>query len=459
MSPRYLKISEFSRLINDTLEQFVGESFFEGELQEVTVSANGHLYCSIKDENSSLSIVMWASAVRSLKFKVEKGISVRCRGKPNLYSKTGRMQVVVSQMELAGEGLLAQRFEQLRKKLEAEGLFDKERKRPLPYLPKSIGIVSSAGGAAIHDIMIRLQSRMPQIPVYLIDVRVQGEGSVKEIAAALKYFSDTQLVDVIICGRGGGSLQDLWSFNEEEVVRAIFASKVPVISAVGHEVDITLSDLAADVRAPTPTAAAEMVVPNRSDLQRMLVDYERRLLDYSRWLMPKYQEFDELNARFGRAVQGKIENFRYQLEVLKSRVLGQSPQRILAGEQHKISLFENRLCQSVLQKISSGRGVLDRAESKLSIKSAFDSLSALSNQLKISEQKLKHAGQQQVSALAGRINLANGRLEALNPDKVLRRGYSVAMKNGKVVPSSRQLKSGEDLTVKFFDGAVETVIK
>ena len=204
MTEKYIKISQLARLLNDTLEMYVGESFFEGELQEITRATSGHLYCTIKDELSSLSIVLWATSVRQLKFKPEKGMLVRCQGKPNVYLKTGRLQLVVSKMEPAGEGALQQKFDQLRAKLTAEGLFAVERKRAIPFLPSAIGLVTSAQGAVVHDIMTRLKERMPHIPVFLVDVRVQGEGAAQEIASAVKFLGDSEKVDVIICARGGG---------------------------------------------------------------------------------------------------------------------------------------------------------------------------------------------------------------------------------------------------------------
>lgn len=428
----YLSISELSRLLNDTLETYVGESLFEGELQELTRAASGHLYCTIKDELSCLSIVLWSSAVRQLKFKPEKGMLVRCLGKPNIYSKTGRLQVIVVSMELAGEGALQKKFEELRKKLEAEGLFAPERKRRIPYLPKAIGLITSAKGAALHDIMTRLSERMPHIPVYLVDVRVQGEGAALEIAAAIQFLSSSGHVDVIICGRGGGSLQDLWAFNEEAVVRAIFASLVPVISAVGHEVDVTLADLVADLRAPTPTAAAEMVVPRRSELVRILPEFDRRLLDYSRWLMPKVQELDETFARLERALSRQVEGARYRTNLLEGRLQTVSPRNLLEMQKLRIAKMAARLDSAV------GR----------------HKLQVFSERLQTLHSMLNSRTLARLEKCKSQVARARSTLEALNPSSVLQRGFSITRKNGEVVVSQKQVRSGDKLAIQVSDGTI-----
>jgi exodeoxyribonuclease VII large subunit len=413
-SNSYLRISELASLLNDTLEIYVGERFFEGELQEITRATSGHLYCSIKDELSSLSIVLWASSARQLKFKPEKGQLVRCVGKPNVYNKSGRLQVIVSKMEPAGDGALAQKFEELRKKLSEEGLFALERKRAIPFLPKAIGIVSSAQGAAIHDIMTRLQERMPQVPVYLVDVRVQGEGAAKEIAEGIKFFNEQGQVDVIICGRGGGSLQDLWAFNEEVVVRAIFSSRIPVISAVGHEPDTTLADLVADLRAPTPTAAAEMVVPRRVELLRILSELDRRLRDYERWLMPKSQQLDELSLSLAHGAKNRLQNLNLKLEVLNG---------------------------------------------KINLLNPVNQLNLQNSKLKQGEQRFFNSAQRYCDQKRASLKAFVAKLEALNPSSILERGYSITRSQNHVVTSSSQLLPEVAVEIQFRDGFVKAKVQ
>ena len=262
----YLSISELTKQFNAVLKGEFPSVAFRGEISQCYVSASGHMYLSIKDEQSLISTVLWKSTVARLTFRPAEGVEVCCIGSPTIYSGSGKFQVVISRMEEAGEGLLRKRFLELKAKLEKEGFFDASRKRPLPFFPERIGIVTSKSGAAIADMMKKIRERMPSTEVYLYDARVQGRGSVEDIVEGIEYFQTNCNVEVIIVGRGGGSLEDLWSFNEEKVVRAIFSSRIPVISAVGHEVDTSLSDLAADVRAPTPTAAGEMVVPKKEEL-------------------------------------------------------------------------------------------------------------------------------------------------------------------------------------------------
>jgi len=459
MPDKYLKISQLARLLNDTLELYVGESFFEGELQEITRASSGHLYCTIKDELSALSIVLWASSARQLKFTPERGLLVRCQGRPSLYPKTGRLQVVVSKMELAGEGALAQKFEELKKKLSNEGLFSQERKRPIPFLPKAIGLITSQQGAVVHDIMTRLRDRMPNIPVYLLDVRVQGEGAPQEIAAAIKYFSDSDLVDVIICGRGGGSLQDLWSFNEELVVRAIFGSRIPIISAVGHEVDITLADLVADVRAPTPTAAAEIVVPKREELFRILAEIQRRLSDYPRWLMPKMQELDESYASLARAIQRQAEGLRLRFEVVTGRLRLLSPHRLVELEISKLSKLQARMQAALTLRLERSKSETDRLGSKLDPARRLDALTLQREKLERVRVQLGSLISNSLENRKNRMLNFSSKLQALNPSSILQRGYSITRQDGKVLSSVENAKLGQDLAIQLRDGTISAQVK
>lgn len=459
MLEKYLKISQLARLLNDTLESHVGEAFFEGELQEITNASSGHVYCTIKDDLSALSIVLWASAARRLKFRPTKGMLVRCQGIPNVYPKSGRLQLIVSKMEPAGEGALQQKFEELRRKLAEEGLFATERKRAIPFLPKSIGLVTSSQGAALHDIMARLRVRMPHIQVYLLDVRVQGEGAAAEIAKAISYFSATRIAEVIICGRGGGSLQDLWAFNEEVVVRAIFASSVPVISAVGHETDTSLADLVADLRAPTPTAAAEMVVPNRQELSRMIAELDRRISDYRRWLMPKAQELDETFAALTRAAIRQLEAVGFKLNMLAGRIQSLQPQKLLELEASRLSKYESRLRSTMLLTIEQRRRHLQELDSRLnpahrlqSVLFECERLSGLAARLKVAAQNLY---QEKRSVF---VNVGS-KLEALSPHSVLQRGYSIARIGEIIVKSTKSVRPGDELTVQVSDGTIGTSVK
>jgi exodeoxyribonuclease VII large subunit len=276
---RIYTVSELAREVRAHLEDSFGLVRVVGEISSLSVAASGHAYFSLKDPDASLPAVMFRGAIARIGGEVPaEGTEVECLGRMTLYEPRGRTQLVVEWMVPRGAGALGLKFLELKDRLSAQGLFDPERKRPLPLLPESIGIVTSPTGAAVRDILRVLARRFPSVPVLICPVRVQGEGAAEEIAAAIRRMGDGRHCDVLIAGRGGGSLEDLWAFNQEIVVRAVVASRVPVISAVGHEVDLVLSDLAADVRAPTPTAAAELVVPDRGELLEHVGELAKDLL-------------------------------------------------------------------------------------------------------------------------------------------------------------------------------------
>jgi exodeoxyribonuclease VII large subunit len=336
---RVYTVSELAREVRAHLEDEFGMVRVVGEISSLSVAASGHAYFSLKDPDASLPAVMFRGAITRIGGEVPpEGTEVECLGRMTLYEPRGRTQLVVEFMVPRGAGALGLKFLQLKEKLSAEGLFDPERKRPLPLLPESIGIVTSPTGAAVRDILKVLARRFPSIPVLICPVRVQGEGAAEEIAAAIGKMGDGQHCDVLIAGRGGGSLEDLWAFNEEIVVRAVVASKVPVISAVGHEVDLVLSDLAADVRAPTPTAAAEMVVPDRrelvdhidelaKDLLRImkleLSTSRRRLLETTGRIRDPRRVLDAYRLRLDDAQRTAIARITLEVERRRTRLQGQ----------------------------------------------------------------------------------------------------------------------------------------
>jgi exodeoxyribonuclease VII large subunit len=336
---RVYTVSELAREVRAHLEEEFGMVRVVGEISSLSVAASGHAYFSLKDPDASLPAVMFRGAITRIGGQVPaEGTEVECLGRMTLYEPRGRTQLMVEFMVPRGAGALGLKFLQLKEKLSAEGLFDPERKRPLPLLPESIGIVTSPTGAAVRDILKVLARRFPSIPVLICPVRVQGEGAAEEIAAAIEKMGDGQHCDVLIAGRGGGSLEDLWAFNEEIVVRAVVASKVPVISAVGHEVDLVLSDLAADVRAPTPTAAAELVVPDRGelldhvdelakDLLRImkleLSTARHRLLDTASRIRDPRRVLDAYRLRLDDAQRTAITRITLEVERRRTRLQGQ----------------------------------------------------------------------------------------------------------------------------------------
>jgi len=283
---RFFTISELNQIIKGTLEQELDGLWVVGEVSNFRVPPSGHYYFTLKDDKSQISAVMFRRQGLGLAFAPENGMEILCFGKVSLYPVRGDLQLYVENMEPRGQGALYLAFEQLKKRLSAEGLFAEERKKALPFLPASIGIVTSEKGAALRDMLRIIGDRYPDRRIVVRPVKVQGEGAAEEIASGITALGGSGQVDVIIVGRGGGSLEDLWAFNEEIVARSIFASPVPVISAVGHEIDFTIADFVADLRAPTPTAAAEVVVPRKSELVDQVMDLEEQLLQ---WMQRKLE--------------------------------------------------------------------------------------------------------------------------------------------------------------------------
>jgi len=272
-----LTVSELTREIKDILEMQFADILVEGEISNLKVPPSGHIYFTLKDDLSQIRVVLFKNQARSLRFSPEDGLHVICRGRVSLYEKRGEYQLILEEMEPKGIGALQLAFLQLKERLEKEGFFDSSRKRPIPMVPQKIGIVTSPTGAVIRDMLQIIERRFENVHLLLYPVRVQGEGAASEIAKGIEYFNEQMEVDVIIVARGGGSLEDLWAFNEEEVARAIFYSQIPILSAVGHETDYTISDFVADVRAPTPSAAAELVVKDKRDVKNTLQFLEVRL--------------------------------------------------------------------------------------------------------------------------------------------------------------------------------------
>ncbi|UCE67837.1 MAG: exodeoxyribonuclease VII large subunit [Candidatus Zixiibacteriota bacterium] len=311
MPDKIYSISELTREIKAILEVSFLKVWVEGEISNYTHHSSGHRYFTLKDQNAQIRCVMWKWMGKHLFFEPQDGIKVKAGGQVTVYEKSGQYQLVVSSMQPAGIGELELSFQQLRKKLSEEGLFDPEHKKPLPEFPETIGIVTSPTGAAIRDILNIIRRRAPWVKILLWPVLVQGEGAAAQISHAIKRFNELDNVELLIVGRGGGSLEDLWAFNEEEVARAIFESKIPVISAVGHEIDFSISDFVADLRAPTPSAAAEIAVPDGDGLLSRIAGYASDLFTISRSVIDdSSRQLAEVSARYG---------FRKPMEMIVQR--------------------------------------------------------------------------------------------------------------------------------------------
>jgi len=347
----FLTVSELNQLVKGTLEGELNALWVVGEISNFRVPPSGHYYFTLKDDKSQIAAVMFRRQGVSLPFVPENGMQVLCLGRVSLYTVRGDLQLYVESMEPMGHGALYLAFEQLKKRLAEEGLFAPQRKRALPFLPESIGIVTSEKGAAIHDMARILADRFPDRRIVVCPVRVQGKGAAEEVAAGITDLAHSGNVDVIIVGRGGGSLEDLWAFNEEVVARAIFASPVPVLSAVGHEIDFTIADFVADQRAPTPTAAAEMVVPRKAELVQQLAGLQdqlsraveftiesskdvlagllKRLADPGRRLREHQQRLDELSVDLLRGFQSRLRQLSDRLTRDAGRLDALSPLAVL----------------------------------------------------------------------------------------------------------------------------------
>jgi exodeoxyribonuclease VII large subunit len=399
-------VSTVVRGAGRVLDREVGTIWVEGETTSVSRSARGPIYFCLKDSNAQLPAVLWARDARALRFRMEDGLHLRCRGRLDIYQASGKFQMIVGMAEPAGLGAEALRLEQLKQTLAAEGLFDPARKRPLPRLPRRIGVVTSRSGAAVRDIVRAVQRRYP-VPILIADTRVQGQTAPKSIAKAIADICTTD-VDVVIIGRGGGSAADLEAFNHEAVVRAVAACSVPTISAVGHEVDISLTDLVADVRAATPTMAGEMAVPVLADLAAALRKEEQRLdRELGIHLRQARQDLDRADTALEVAVGAALTGRRHHLGELRRRLEGQHPRSQLIARRGELRELEGR-ASSVLTRRMDGAA------------RSFGELTA--------------------------------RLESLSPLSVLSRGYALATSGGHVVTDAAALNEGDALEVRLARG-------
>ena len=366
-----LTVSELNDIIRDRLETGLDALWVAGELSNVRFAPSGHVYFTLKDSESQIAAVLFRRNAERLRFRLEDGMEVVCSGRVGLYTVRGVLQFYAVEVEARGKGALTVAFEQLKKRLWREGLFESERKKPLPFLPRTVGIVTSLQGAAVRDMLSIIGERFPERRVIIRPVKVQGQGSALEIAQGIRELDETGVVDVIIVGRGGGSLEDLWAFNEEAVARAIAAARTPVVSAVGHEIDVTIADFVADQRAATPTAAAEMILPRRRELEERMALWARRLrrgaenrmerrrenlrywalrlADPGRGLRQGQMRLDELSLRLWRRQEDAVLRVRERLGHLAGRLGGVDPLAVL------------RRGYSIVYDVLGGRIVKDAA--------------------------------------------------------------------------------------------------
>ena len=426
-----LSISEISGLLKRTVEDRFGFVRLRGELSGVKRAASGHLYCALKDDKAVLDGVMWRGNTDRLPFRPEDGLEVVASGKLTTYPGRSKYQIVIERMELAGEGALLALLEKTRARLAAEGLFAAERKRALPFLPRIIGVVTSPTGAVIRDILHRLADRFPS-RVVVWPVLVQGQGAAEQVAGAVRGFSalpegHPDRPDLVIVARGGGSIEDLWSFNEEVVVRAIAECSIPTISAVGHETDTTLADYAADRRAPTPTAAAEIAVPVRAELAATLTDFE---------------------ARKKRAILRPVQLGRERLQARAERL--PAPEALLQPQTQKLDELAERLRRGLQDRAALGREKL----SELRLAPAVLTRNLREAQRALAGQKLAPAlVERPLAERRERLAALQRVMRSLDPDTVLGRGYvRVTGPDGQTMTDRAAAAKEAALTLKFRDG-------
>ncbi len=437
-----LTVSELAFAIKRTIEGAFGLVRVRGELSGFKRAGSGHLYFAIKDANAVLDCVAWRSNLPRLSFEPEDGLEVVCTGRLTTYPGRSKYQLVVERMEPAGVGALMALLEERKRKLAAEGLFDAVRKRPLPFLPRIVGVVTSPTGAVIRDILHRLADRFP-VRVILWPVLVQGEGAAEQVAAAIRGFSALPpggripRPDVVIVARGGGSIEDLWAFNEEIVVRAAATSTIPLISAVGHETDHTLIDLAADRRAPTPTAAAEIAVPVRADLLERVTGLGQRLDGAI------LRELKARRERLAGLARGLPEPRRLlavaaqRLDDLAERLRLRSPGAVVAGLRERLAARAGRLEELVRDRLARGRLGLEAVGRRLE------------------PARLR----ERLAAMAGALDRLGRHLESLSPERVLERGYAIVRTRpeGRIVPRLAALGEAEALELQFADGRLSVL--
>lgn len=410
----YKSITEVNELVKSILESepLLNDIYVKGEISNIKYHSRGHIYFSLKDENSKINAVFF-NATGKLLFDPKDGDSVLIRGRINVYPVSGSYQIVVSEIKLDGIGNLYVLFEELKKKLASEGLFDKEHKKKIPRFPEKIGVITAKEGAAVRDIITTINRRYPLCEIYLFPSLVQGEGAKENIVKMIKKANETDM-DVIILGRGGGSIEDLWAFNEEVVAREIYNSKIPIISAVGHEIDYTIADFVADLRAPTPTAAAELAVKNIEDIENYLSDAITRM-----------------NA----ALSNKVDYYEEKINKYKSNYIINNPMKLFESKENRLNIVKEKL---------------------VNISSIFD----------IKEKEIEYIKERMLSAYKNNILKSSNllektklKLDLINPNNILNKGYSIVKKDNKIIKSIKDIKIKDNINIVLSDGSILSEVK
>ncbi len=479
--PRALSVTQLVRMVREALELNLDECWVEGEVSNARLAPSGHLYLTLKDPRSAIPVVMFRSAFERLRFRVADGQQVLVRGRVSLYEARGTLQFYAEEIAPRGLGALQLAFEQLKQRLAAEGLFDAARKRPIPFLPRAIGLVTALGGAALRDMLSILLGRNPHVHILIRPARVQGMGAAADVAQALEDLNRDGRCEVIIVGRGGGSLEDLWAFNEEVVARAIHRSAIPVISAVGHEIDYTIADFVADLRAPTPTAAAHLAMPGRAELKQRLDETAATLVGAMRGALAAHrkevgqlrrgvknplamlrqnrQRVDEAGAALNLAQGRGVSNRRRQLAHLAQRL--RAPHHIAREIRIRTARMALHLARSLTALLQRHRVRTAGLAAQLSGAPLRQQAAAYHREIEVHNQHLIAGAQRLLELRRRKLAELAGRLDSLSPLRVLERGYAVAInsRDGRVVTDAAAVEIGDDLEVRLQRGRIYVVTR
>jgi len=438
-----LSVTQLLRRMKNLLEIQVGEVWVEGEVSNLKKQGSGHWYFSLKDAGAQISCAMFGARKREGSDALEDGAKVRVFAEASVYEARGQLQIIVQKAERAGAGDLQAKFEALKRKLAAEGLFDAERKQAIPNFPKTIGIITSGTGAALQDILNVLGRRAPWVQPVLFPVRVQGRGAEMEIAQAIAKMGEPEKYgyprcDVLIVGRGGGSIEDLWNFNEEVVARAIAACPIPIISAVGHEIDFTIADFVADLRAPTPSAAAELAVADGAELLTRLSQMRRRL---------------------ERLTRDRLMRARMEVDALKRGVLRRDGEKLLLEPTMRLDSARSQLSQAVKTALDAAALRVNEARTRHRSQQPAKILERRMEYLTDMRRRIGRVTMETLDRRSERLARLRELLRALGPESAFQRGFSITLgSDGKIVRSAKGLKKGSLLTTKLADGEVTSEV-
>lgn len=440
MAEKYLTVTALTRYIKRKfeLDQHLTTVWLKGEISNFKHHSRGHMYFTLKDDQSKISAVMFAGYNRSLRFNPENGMHVIIKGEVSVYEAMGQYQLYAHDMIPDGVGALHLAFEQLKEKLEHEGLFETSRKRNIPIFPEHIGIITSPTGAAIQDILSTINRRFPTVKISIFPALVQGDRAKDDLAQKITQANLDLTIDSLILARGGGSIEELWAFNEEVVARAVASSTIPIISGVGHETDTTIVDFVADLRAPTPTAAAELAVPLQSELTERINQSKKVLI----------KEFKEL-----------VNRKRERLTYLQSNYAFQYPKQLIIQKEQQLDHLVDALNKSANEQIRKKKTVLQQSIGQLKLNNPKHRISTYQQKTSYLTQNLQNKMQQLVDKNASRFEQYLNQLHLLSPLNTMKRGYSISYdQSGKIVKSVSQVEHGEKLMLKLSDGIIESQI-